>query len=202
MIWELDLNPLLPGTFAALLQLTAHAHGRHVVKRGRGYGSLEPEKTAGLDYLVLTGSDVVEHLPWLHELYLGPMRTMVESVLGQRVIIPDDLDGSINVNMLMGKGARYEWHKDRQRYTLNLFACTLTEDDGGALMVKTGPEISRRYIYPVCGRAVLFDGARIPHGVEALKSNDLVRVTVPMTYFTEPAAYIPGLNDYLFTEKQ
>lgn len=200
MLYQLDLRELMPPAAAAVLQAAAFEHGRAVVKKGRGPGSLEPEETAGLDYRVMTGVDVREHLSWLYDLYVGPIRTLVEATLGQMVIMPDDMDGDINVNLLQGRGARYEWHTDRQRWTLNLFAVTLRPEDGGALIVKTGPEIDKKYIYPRFGYAILFDGHKVPHAVEELK-DDLVRVTVPMTYFTEPAAYVPGLNNYLFSEQ-
>lgn len=200
-MFAIDLRPIFHEHWTEAVRQAVMTHGRHVVKQGRGYGSLEEEDRAGLDYCVLTGSDVMEYLPWLYDLYTGSLLSHVTALLAMNVYLPDDLDGSINVNLLRGRGARYEWHVDRQRWTMNLFATTHTEADGGALLLRRSRKAKKvETIYPEAGCALLFDGAHCPHAVEALKT-DTYRITIPMTYFTEPAVLIPGLNDYLFSEQ-
>lgn len=197
----IDVMGVLPWGWASYVARAVMTHGRHVVKQGRGHGSLEDDATAGLDYRVLTGSDVQEHLPWLYELYTGALLSQMSALLTMNVFLPDDLDGSINVNLLQGVGARYEWHLDRQRWTFNLFATTHTEADGGAFLYRRSRKAKTvERLQPVVGQGLLFDGTAYPHAVEPLKK-DISRITIPMTYFTEPPVLIPGLNDYLFSEQ-
>ena len=203
----LDLNATLSAVhldWAGRIIQATRTHGAQVVKHGRGPGSLEPEETAGLDYTVLDGHGVQEHLPWLWTLYHALVPD-IGDLLGSGVHVSEDVASSINVNLLQGAGARYEAHVDAQPYTLLLFVTSHPPDSGGRLVL--GDDTREIGISPRSGHGVLFDGATIPHKVEPLRTRaddaPLLRVSIPMVYLptgvsaSDRAAELDG---YLFSE--
>jgi hypothetical protein len=172
-------------------------HGVHVRKSGRGPGSLEPEETAGLDYTVLDGAGVREHLPWLYDLYVN-LTDEVGHLLRQPVRVSDNLATSINVNLLRGKGARYEAHLDSTPYTLLLFVTSHPVGGGRLLM---GADDRKIGIIPRAGQGIIFDGSAVPHTVEPLRE-DGIRITVPMVYLPAriATAVNPELDQYLLRD--
>lgn len=205
MYHAMDLRTILHDLhidWAVRIEEAALTHGARVVKHGRGPGSLESEETAGLDYTVLDGAGVRDHLPWFWTLY----HTLVPEISGllkTTVHVSEDILSSINVNVLQGAGARYEAHVDAQPYTLLLFVTTHLYGQGGRLLL--GGEKTEVGVPPRSGHGVLFDGATIPHRVEPLdpRAAPLLRVSVPMVYLPEgvSASDRPSeLGGYLFTD--
>ncbi len=148
--------------------------GEHVVRVGPAAGS---EESAGLDYRVLTTDKVAERLPWLMTWYRGPglkyarrFDRSVECVGGL---------AAVNVNLVIGCGGDYEWHRDSQSHTMILFASTLQDGDGGELELRL-PQGTRGLV-PSAGLAAIFDSACITHRVAPLR-RDVVRVSIPLQY--------------------
>jgi hypothetical protein len=143
------------------------APSRHVVSKGRGPGSLEPDETAGLDYEITTGDKLPEAV----------VRAVHESVAwcaGQVGSLRMDDDGQAfaNVNTL-NEGQRYELHYDGNPITLLVF---LNDDFDGGVLVADGVS------YPaVPGHAILFEGWRIPHEVTEVTRG--TRATMPVNLY-------------------
>ena len=191
----IDCRAWLPPDYAERVRRVAVLYGRRVKTSGRGPGSLEPDETAGLDYIVVPGDVIRDQARWLWNIYHDPgLAHAVGEALGARVEPSPDASSCININYLAGAGGRYERHVDGQPYTLNLF---VTEHDGrtGGLL-----DLDGTLIYPRPGFGIPFDGAAIPHAVTPLLGGE--RLTIPMVFLAEDAAARPaGLSDYLYTEQ-
>lgn len=205
------LDALYGGTYgmwADEIARVARTHGRRVVSKGRGPGSLEPEETAGLDYVVLDGPGIYDHLPRLWWLY-SDLEGEVSRIVGEPVMAGVHRPSCINVNYLSGQGARYELHTDAQPYTLLLFVTSHEdqadnasrdyglEPEGGRLLLQR-PDRTVTPILPRIGRGIIFDGAAIPHAVEPLATPG-IRISVPMVYVPERIGARPaGLDAHLY----
>lgn len=178
---------------AALLR-----HGRHIIKQGRGIGSLEGDETAGLDYTVVTGDVIAARLEWLDNLYrCDEVIAVLSAACGTALRPSEDVPSSINLNLLHGHNKRYERHVDGVGYSAVLMISDLTYLDGGEL--KLSPDGGECMTFtPAFGKIVLFNAATVPHEVLPLKSTRR-RVTVPMVYLPPDAAdRPPGLDAYLY----
>ena len=160
------------------LDKTSAIAGKPVVSKGRGVGSLEPEETAGLDYRVTTGNQIMKVSPLLWQLYNNPELARVLSRISDvPVHTSRDLGSGVNINDVR-KGGRYEAHVDSTPFTLLLFGST--HRSGGALEV----QIDGRWqqIQPSEGHGVFFDGSVTPHRVQPTDSR---RLSVPMVFVPE-----------------
>ncbi len=175
----------------------AFMHGTHVVKAGRGPGSLEDEDTAGLDYIVLTTSGVRAHLTWLYKLYMS-LAVRISRRVGETVVCPDS-EGAINVNCLPWPGDRYELHVDSSPYTL-LVGVTTHLLDGALWAMPPGGE--KIVFKPEAGLALLFDGESTPHQVQPVAHAP--RVTVPMLFVPErlQVGRDASLDGYLYASRK
>lgn len=191
----------LPHDWQTQVAAAGLLHGRDVVKKGRGPGSLEDETTAGLDYRVVTGDEIQRNLPWLWGLYRSrDLVLLVREVVGEPVLPSSFVESAITINYLAGR-RRYEWHLDAQPYVAILFATTHPRSEGGALLL--GDRDKPIAIPPIAGDLVIFDGSAVPHAVEPL-AKDGVRISIPMVYVPERLAESrpPGLDRYLFTDRR
>jgi hypothetical protein len=147
---------------------------------------------------VLTGDLIKCHLPWLYDCYTGKLRKYAEELAEKRLFVSKDLIASMNVNVLQGIAAAYEWHVDSNPITGVLFVNTLAEADGGKLLFRTAEE--EIAITPEKGMFVVFDARNVPHCVSPL-SSDTVRVSVPMNYYDSPHDQIRpvDLDKYLYS---
>ena len=120
------------------------------------------------------------------------------SVTGIDLVMAEDVESSININMVAGIGNRYERHVDSNPVTGLLYLSTLAEEDGGALVFDHPSGLSDR-IYPRQGLFVAFDASDTPHYVAPLKRH-LARLSVPMNYYRvgETQARPIDLDSYLY----
>lgn len=175
----------------------ADLHANHVLKRGRGPGSLEDEATAGLDYSVVTGNAIVQALPWFYSWYAAYVFDLWQSIASEPVSLYPDQDVSMNINIVAGIGGRYELHTDTSLSAL-LYLTSLQEEDGGKLELHL-PDRTPITIRPQRGKLVLFDGTTVPHAVQPLR-REVSRYSVPMAFVVPSLAARPsGLSAYLFS---
>jgi hypothetical protein len=152
--------------------------GKHVVSKGRGAGSIEPEETAGLDYRVTQGGAIQRLAPHLWRLYNNPDLARVLSRISGFPVHPSrDLGSGVNINDVR-KGGRYEAHVDSTPFTLLLFGSG--HEEGAALEVQV--DGSWVEIQPLEGFGVFFDGSVTPHRVAPAHNR---RLSVPMVFVPE-----------------
>jgi hypothetical protein len=164
--------------------------GRDVQSTGRGPGSLEPEETAGLNYVVVSGVDA-SRLSWLKTLYEGTAAAISEA-LGERIFCREDRHGCINLNRLR-PGGRYERHVDQNSHTVVIFADTFSPGDGGELLVEGFAPV-----LPQTGLAVAFKGSLIPHEVLTTSRE---RTTLVLSYCEDGYIDRPA-GQYLYEVEQ
>jgi hypothetical protein len=181
---------------------------RHVHKKGRGPGSLEPEETAGLDYWVMNTSMVRERLPVLWDLF-NSLPPLVSEVLGIEVECGTN-EGALNVNMLVGRGSRYELHYDTEPFTMMTYITNFGTDHIGGELFLREPDGKEHYIIPIAGSSLIFDGAACAHSVCPLlpvRNHNFVDCGVPVR-ISVPMAFLPvgvghkrpaGTDNHLYT---
>jgi hypothetical protein len=164
---------------------------RCTVSRGSGQGRLT--------YSVVTGDHIRSQSPALFRLY-GSMLRWVQSVTGESVSLSAHIRSAININCLDRSGHRYPWHKDAVPYTALLFLTSVSEAEGGALLVQSavGETVA---IQPTRGLLVLLDGARCPHAVAELRC-DVSRISVPMVFPASCQARPDGLDEFLYVSSE
>jgi hypothetical protein len=202
-----DLRDVITAEQFDAIRQESYRSAAHVVSKGRGPGSLESDETAGLDYYVMTASDVAARLPWLWSAYQGPIFARVQSLIGEPVRPGDEGDEAcINVNDVRGIGGRYEAHTDSSPYTLLVFASSVPTGCGGELVLTLDrghdlPPLELEY-EPVMGRGVLFDGHAVPHAVRPLVGLDR-RVSIPMVYYPvdNPVGRDAALDAHLYGDR-
>lgn len=147
---------------------------------GKSSTSREPNDTDGAEVYVVDGKIIKEKLPQLHAVYENDILSLININLPEKYECSNDLISGININLLNGKGARYEWHVDSNPLTAVLFATTHQGNDGGELIFKLPNEILK--VYPKVGTLVLFDAREIPHTVLPLLHSN-IRISIPMNYY-------------------
>lgn len=197
--FDLEQLNLLPSNWLEQIQKVANQSAIHTHLDGKHPTSREPEDTEGADVYVATGETIQKSLPWLHELYTTKLVPLASQVAGQSIIPSSELQSGININMLRGTGARYEWHVDTNPLTGLLFATTHEPNEGGELVFKVD-EKRQITVNPKAGMLLFFDARAIPHTVLPLKV-DKHRISVPMNYYlaSEGESRASGLDDYLFS---
>lgn len=145
---------------------------------------------------VVMGEVVFGELPWLYHVYESEMLAFASNAFGTALYKCNRVDDSININSVSGISGRYEWHLDTNPVTGLLFAETLEEEEGGALVFRKFGEEFR--IQPKRGMFYCFDAREVPHAVEPLRV-DRTRTSVPMNYYLTPdnSGRDDQLNEYL-----
>jgi hypothetical protein len=166
--------------------------------------SLETPGTR-IEYGLIDGISVQSTLAWLDELYRTLFLEIASAAVGTKLDVSHTPTNGININVLRGKGSRYEWHVDSNPVTGLLFLTTHEERDGGALVFKG--HRSKTSIYPLAGLLLIFDARQSPHRVEPMLA-DALRLSAPMNFFWEgqsqhrPASLDQYLYGSLDTEKK
>lgn len=186
-----DVGPLPPDWRRRVLDAALDHHSR-IVRDGPGPGSVSAD---GLDYRVLPTSRVRRLLPFLWEWYLSYGLAQARSF--DSSVECAESEAAINVNLIVGRGGRYEPHTDDRSHTMVLFASDLEPEDGGFL--ELGEPFSVRF-QPKSGQAVIFDSSKIVHAVTPIL-RDVVRVTVVCQYLVpDSRPRTQGLDQHLYGE--
>ena len=190
---------LLPKNWINQIENVVNKYAQYTTLDGHSSTSREPEGSKPVEVFVVTGDVVKVHLTWLYDLYLSVLREFATKVAGYPVYPSGDEKSAININVLRGKGARYEWHVDSNPLTGILYVTTHTPQDGGELIFKLDAE--QILVHPEAGMFVAFDARHIPHTVALLKSEG-VRISIPMNYYhsTEEQDRPADLDTYLYEE--
>lgn len=181
--YSFDLEELgfLPTKWSEEIHRVSEEYAQHVFLDGKSSSSREPENSKGVDYFVVAGDVIFEKLGWLYRLYASKLVVLAATVAQETILVSPDVASAININVLNGVGARYEWHVDTNPLTALLFVTTHSEDDGGELVFRL-PE-QDIIVHPKAGTLLLFDARNIPHTVMPLKYPHK-RISIPMNYYT------------------
>lgn len=200
---EFDLNQLglLPDDWVQQVAKVANDQSIRTVLDGRSVTSREPSDIEPIEVYVVTGETIKNKLPWLYDLYRGELLKFASQIKNTKVVSSQDLQSGININLLRGKGSRYEWHVDSNPVTGLLFVTTHEVGDGGELIFKVQDE--KVTVHPKSGTFIVFDAREIPHTVTPL-INSFQRISIPMNYyFSQVDQERPeDLTSYLYTKSE
>jgi len=196
--WNLEEAELLPKAWLNDVLRVVSQHEQKTILDGRSITSREPSGGVSIEVGVVSGNAIQRHLPWLFALYANELRVFASRVAGAEVYISNDLASSININVLRGECARYEWHVDSNPLTGLLFVTSHPAGSGGELLFEKPP--FRCVVRPVAGTFIAFDARAIPHTVMPLEDDGL-RMSVPMNYYLSPTdqSRPADLDGYLYT---
>lgn len=188
---------LLPQGWLEQIISVAEQHAQYTQLDGRSSTSREPEGIEPVEVFVVMGNIIQAALPWLYKLYQNELRDLASQAAGQLVYPSIDLPSAININVLRGKGSRYEWHVDSNPLTGILYVTTHDVDQGGELVFRCPTE--QMIVHPREGIFIAFDARELPHTVMPLKTNS-IRISVPMNYYDSPESQIrpSDLDEYLY----
>lgn len=192
--YRLDLaaNGALPTRWMEDIATLAKHRSKATVLTGGGSTSRERSKGQRLIVNVVDGTAIRERLKWLWELYDGQLKEFSAQSFGRTLFPANLIHTAININVLQGRGSRYEWHVDSNPVTGLLFATTACEGDGGTLVFRNSAGRIAR-VKPKAGTFICFDAREMPHRVAPLRS-DAARVSLPMNYY-ESATDQPRPDD-------
>jgi hypothetical protein len=178
---------------------TALDHAKNARLIGGTTTSLESEGTE-LSYRLMDGNAVEDHIPVLSSLYRQEFRSIAERVFGRELTTSPSTVSGVNINVLEGKGGRYEWHVDSNPFTGLLLLSPATASLGGRLLFGQDPDTQVALALQP-GDLLFFDAREAPHAVEELRKGG-VRASVPMNYFVEGELIIrpDDLDDSLYGE--
>lgn len=188
---------LLPTDWIEQITHVVDEYAEHTQLDGSSSTSREPVPDEKMDVYLVTGDTIREHLPWLYSLYENEFLQLASTVAQQPLYPCTDVVASININVLRGRGARYEWHVDSNPLTGMLYVTTHRYGDGGELVFEK--DGTRTTVYPEAGIFIAFDAREIPHTVLPL-SKDAVRLSIPMNYYhsKDQQTRLSGLDSYLY----
>lgn len=196
-MWDAGQLGILPKDWIAEITAAVERHPDLCTLDGKSSTSREPAGIEPIQICVVTGEIINKELLWLYDAYAGPLRKLAQELIGKELVVAVDMKNSVNINVLSGIGNRYERHVDSNPVTGLLYASTLREDDGGALIFEhsSGSDI----LYPRAGLFLAFDATATTHYVTSLKK-PINRVSVPMNYYLagEKQRRPADLDTYLY----
>ena len=193
-----DVSSQLPVGWDDQIELVVDQFSRRAVLTGDDPSSLEPAGSQ-IEYQLVDGITVAEHLDWLEALYQGPWLAAFSSFYGTELATARDRRAGINLNSVRGMGSRYEWHRDTNPCTGLLFATTHEREDGGDLVFVD--DAIDLHIWPRSGTLLIFDARFTPHTVNALL-RPVHRISVPMNFYLVDDPQDRGmLDDYLYRQE-
>jgi hypothetical protein len=194
---NLVVSGILPPRWEEEILAAVEIGAADALLQGGGMTSLE---SAGTDipYRLLDGIEVKQRLPWLVDLYRGPLTALASRASGHAMVPSCSDRTGVNVNALDGPGGRYELHVDSNPVTGLLFVTGHDAGSGGQLLFEadSGPIL----IDPEPGLFITFDARNLPHAVTPLTGRT-VRVSVPMNFYSsdeDPGKDRTDLNKYLY----
>jgi hypothetical protein len=194
---EIDVvaEGLVPSDWLEQIDAQVSAHATSAVLVGGTSTSLEPVGS-NIQYRLLDGLAIHRCLPWLDEIYRGPLLTVASAAAGRRLVPSASVRSGVNLNILDGPGGRYELHLDSNPLTGLLFVTPHDERSGGQLLFRI--DDSELRIDPVPGLFITFDARKLPHAVTPL-TDPVIRISAPMNYYTaDDAARPDDLDAYLY----
>jgi hypothetical protein len=172
--------------------------GSSVTSRETDFGEI-----GAFEVGVVPGDVVAREVPWLMDLYRGPILDAVNALGLGRYRTAEDVRSTVNINSIP-PGSRYEWHVDSNPMTALLFVTTHVRGTGGELVFRPDPRLSpdeawEHVVHPESGELLVFDARESAHGVMPVGGGE-VRITVPMNYyFADGAVSRPAdLDAYLY----
>jgi hypothetical protein len=163
---------------------------------GKSVTSREKKSNSKIPVDIVFGDIISKKLPWFRKLYKNQLKDFASEISGIPMVHSSSIKSSININTLIGEGARYEWHVDSNPVTGLLFVSTHSKGEGGELIFRLDNEDV--VVYPQVGLFIAFDAREIPHTVMPLMENGK-RVSVPMNFYVKgkPQIRPDDLDDYL-----
>jgi hypothetical protein len=178
----------------------ADRYGRKVALQGEQPASTLERADAPLQYRVTDGSTIAQQLPNVMHLYQVTIPNLISEFIGLNIIPSRFEKSAITLNLLEGRGSRYEVHVDSNSVTGLLFATSHSSAEGGALRLHY-PERPAYDVQPKAGLFLLYDARWVPHEVLELRTATK-RLSLPMNYFlaTDIETRPEHLDSYIFGE--
>lgn len=145
--------------------------------------STDPETGEPWRFEVLQGDCVRERLPWMWDLYHGRMIEFASERFGRLLYPANRLKATLTLNVLTGRGANNNWHRDMNPVTGLLYATSFEEGEGGELWIYDEVD-DLAVIRPRAGTFLCFEGG-YEHSVTPLLRPGR-RVTVAMNFYDSP----------------
>ncbi|MDJ0579687.1 2OG-Fe(II) oxygenase [Crocosphaera sp.] len=180
-----------------------------------------------LDYFVIDGVQIKQHLPEVWQIYHN-VNNIVNELSGQKLVPLANQRVGVNIN-IMSSGGEYRWHYDRNFVTVLLYLNEVKK--GGELEMCPNYRLyinQQKYTFiqkyfdylfqlkiirnlfgnqinvkPSSGRILIMLGDRCLHSVQALEGND-ERINIVMSYDI-PGKNFPiekQLDSYLYTQEE
>lgn len=190
---------LLPEGWQTEIADFADKHEIKTVLTGQGSTSRERSAGQSLTVYVVGGRIVSEKLGWLWNLYTNEFRAFAEEAFQKPLYTANDVQSGVNINVLKGQSARYEWHVDSNPVTGLLFVTNAEKGDGGSLVFRSN-DGRTSMIRPRSGLFACFDARDLPHRVAPLRSSHN-RISIPMNYYDsrESQPRPADLDDQIYT---
>lgn len=187
---ETHIDQLLPpGWSESILEF---AQNNFVERRifSSSVTSRELSQTSKVTIKVVDGLKIKAGLPWLFQDYGGLFYDLARESFGPEILLGRNERSIINLNIQSDRNMHYECHVDTCALQGVLYATT--HKKGGALVISKDTDafgidaISSNSvrIMPERGKLIFFDGRKHPHFVEPLGSDDEMRVSVALNYFS------------------
>lgn len=201
--FDLESLSLLPPSWDRTIEAVGARSGVVTVLKGLSMTSRERVPNPEIPVTVANGEVIRREIGWLYDLYEKPLCDIASKAFGRELFPAADEKSAININVIAGAGARYEWHVDSNPVTGLLFANTLPPDCGGELLFRQ--QNQECLVRPRKGVFLLFDAREIEHTVVSLKTQ-CTRISVPMNYYFSPNPadqHRPkDLDDYLYGNRR
>jgi hypothetical protein len=150
------------------------------------------EKGRSLNYIVMEGWRFHEALPD-SEAIVDRIRTRLESICGESLVLIDDARAACNVN-ITPPGGQYRWHYDRNLVTALVYLNGVEGGDSGVRAVAGHPTA----VTPAQGTFVALRGNTTLHSVRPVRGDE-VRINLVVA-FDRPGSDSTRrtLNAYLY----
>lgn len=158
-----------------------------------------PERIAVIDapdwrFDIVEGNVIRAHLPWLWQLYHGPLRAFASARMGQPLFASNRLSATLTLNILRGTGATNDWHCDANAVSGVFYAAIPA--GAGTLSFRDGDQRTAT-LAPHPGLFACFPGA-VEHRVDPLPPEG-ERLAIAMVYHTSPTDQPPAYGRDVYT---
>ncbi|MGI8420551.1 MAG: hypothetical protein ACR2LN_08005 [Candidatus Levyibacteriota bacterium] len=182
-IFDLRETDLLPHDYQERMKSLAQHAELVEMKGGADPSSLESPGTI-VPYRVVDG-ETIRNLPdgvWLDDLYRGAFTQLASQLSGEKMAPSTDIKSGANLNVV-GRGHRYELHKDTNPLTGLLYPDSVRKGEGGVLSVQVDNNVELR-ISPQEGMLLLSALDQTPHQV-LVYTGRVPRLSGVMNFFPQ-----------------